>query len=85
MVSQQIIECHAPLLRSLSNTSDKKVLKNIIVETKPRGLRVLVALIKDFLCEKIPLELDPEERKKLNSYKKKLRAIVDMKLVKETR
>ena len=70
MVSQQIIETHAPLLRSLSNTSDRKVLKNIIVETKPSGLRVLVGLIKDFLCEKIPLELDLDERKKLNSYKK---------------
>ena len=85
MVSQLVIQTHAPLLRSLSNTSDKKILKNIIVDTKPRGLRVLVSLIKDYLSEKIPLEVTEDERKKLNSYKSKLRAIVDMKLVKETR
>lgn len=78
MVSDIALHKNATFLRSISETSDTKKLKSLLLSSKNTSLKFLVLLVKDFIYKKIPLELSAEERQRLATYKARIRAVATL-------
>lgn len=79
MVTEDQLRKNSGFLKSIREAKDINEVKKILTAAGNSCLKVLLLVIKACIFKHIPLELTEDEKKKLKSYKSKLRMVAQLK------
>jgi hypothetical protein len=78
MVNELAIRRRSDFLLDLSHAKNIPRIKYILQTCSKASLKFLILLLRDFIFQKIPLELNEDEKRKLKRYKNHLRRVTTL-------